>query len=84
MDKPSRFPEGVKFEVTETGPVRATVRITRTYRIPDSLAPDRRKRSRQKVNCRITTDVSLVTETPGVYFETVIDNRCLLYTSRCV
>jgi alpha-mannosidase len=77
VDKPSRFPEGVKFEVTETGPVRATVRITRTYRIPASLAPDRRKRSRQKVNCRITTDVSLVTETPGVYFETVIDNRAL-------
>ena len=38
VDKPSRFPEGVKFEVTETGPVRATVRITRTtgYRPPSA------------------------------------------------
>lgn len=74
VDGPCRL-RGGRFEVKEAGPVRATVRITRTYRLPASLAADRRKRSRQKVSCRITTDVSLLAETPGLYFETVIDNR---------
>ena len=75
VERPLRFPRGVKFEVVESGPVRAAVRITRTYRVPASLAADRQKRSRQKVDCRVVTDVSLIMETPGLYFYTVVDNR---------
>ncbi len=75
VKSPSLLTGGVKFEVTEIGPVRATIRMTRNYRLPTSLQPDRRKRSRRKVNCRITTSVSLYSGTPGIYFETIIDNR---------
>ncbi|NLZ28229.1 MAG: hypothetical protein GX887_04610 [Firmicutes bacterium] len=75
VSRPSRLPGRVKFDVIETGPVRATIRITRIYRLPASLQPDRRRRSRRKVNCRIITDVSLYAETPGIYFDTFIDNQ---------
>ncbi|HOP69741.1 MAG: glycoside hydrolase family 38 C-terminal domain-containing protein [Dethiobacteria bacterium] len=77
VDSPVRGLKKVRFEVTETGPVRASVRITRTYRLPASLSPTRESRSRKKVDCRITTIVSLISNWPGVHFETVIDNRAL-------
>lgn len=74
VEKPLRFPKGVKYEVVESGPVRATVRLTQTYRLPVSLAADRRKRARQKVDCQIVTEVSLIAGVPGIHFKTVIDN----------
>ncbi len=67
----------VKVEILERGPVRATARLTRVYRLPASLNRDRSGRSRKKVPCRIVTTISLIAGCRGVHIRTSVDNRAL-------
>lgn len=65
----------VKIEVLERGPVRVMARLIRVYRLPLSLTPERNGRSKKKIAYRINTTISLILDSPGVHFQTTVDNR---------
>jgi alpha-mannosidase len=65
----------VRTEVIESGPVRATVRIRGTYRLPVSVASDRRSRGRRKASVEVVRCVSLLAEGDRIDFRTEIDNQ---------
>ncbi|MGB4682355.1 MAG: glycoside hydrolase family 38 C-terminal domain-containing protein [Dethiobacteria bacterium] len=65
----------VRVKVIEEGPVRASLRITGHYRLPQSLAANRKERSRKSVLCPFSVTVSLLAGQRGIHVETVFDNR---------
>ncbi|MFQ5945033.1 MAG: alpha-mannosidase [Anaerolineae bacterium] len=72
VDRPTEPPQ---IEVLETGPVRSTLEIRSTYRLPAALNPDRRARSAEEVEVPITSRVSLARGIPRVEIETLVGNR---------
>lgn len=61
-------------EIVEPGPARATLRVTRTYLLPASCAPDRQARSPEQVTCAITSDISLAAGGRRVEICTTVEN----------
>jgi hypothetical protein len=61
-------------ETVESGPVRATLRVRKTYRLPASCSPDRLTRSGQEVDCEIVTDVSLEAGSRRVELRCSVEN----------
>src|SRR5258706_143253 len=47
-------------QVIESGPARATLRVSRVYALPARCTDDRQGRSQQHVECLVVSDVSLV------------------------
>ncbi len=70
-----RFPRAVRVRPVEHGPVRATLEIRATYRLPEGLDATRRRRSHRKVDVEMVTRVSLVDGLRRVEFQTEFDNR---------
>ncbi|UCD58033.1 MAG: hypothetical protein JSV16_02660, partial [Candidatus Hydrogenedentota bacterium] len=66
----------VKVEITERGPVRATLRLELCLRIPDKLVPSRETRSSSHVATNITTLVSIYRDIKRIDFRTALDNQC--------
>ncbi|HEY5640226.1 MAG TPA: glycoside hydrolase family 38 C-terminal domain-containing protein, partial [Dehalococcoidia bacterium] len=60
--------------VTEAGPARWTLEVRQTYRLPARLTPDRRARSKDEVECEITSRVRLYPGVARVDIETEVDN----------
>ncbi len=60
--------------IVEGGPVRATMRITRTYLLPRACTTDRSARSGDHVTCVVTSDVSLVAGARRVEIRTTVEN----------
>jgi alpha-mannosidase len=71
VDRPSRR---VRTRVIEQGPVRAALRIEAEYRVPASITPDRRRRSRRTVALKTVRSVSLAAGSPRVELRTEVDN----------
>lgn len=71
----TRLGRRVRVKVTEKGLVRASLRISGRYRLPESLAGSRRERSRKTVPCPFSVTVSLLAGQRGVHIETVFDNK---------
>jgi alpha-mannosidase len=61
--------------VTEAGPVRWTLEVRQTYRLPARLTPDRKSRSDDEVACEIVSRVRLYPGVARVDIETEVDNR---------
>ena len=77
VERPSgRFPTGraVRIRMVEQGPIRATLRIEATWRVPASLTPDRSGRSRGTVEVRTVQLVSLAAGAKRVEIRTEVDN----------
>jgi alpha-mannosidase len=66
--------EAPEVRVIEHGPARETLEVRMRYRLPKSLAADRRSRSRELVDCSIVTRASVYPNVPRVDIETEIDN----------
>jgi len=64
-----------RISLVERGPVRATFRIELDFALPASIEQDRIRRSAERVNCPITTYVTLHAGSPRVDFRTIVDNR---------
>lgn len=60
--------------VTERGPVRATMRVTRTLSVPASLTVDRGERTPETVVMTFISDISLYAGQPGVFITTQVEN----------
>ena len=65
----------VRVTVLERGPLRATLRVQATLRLPVSAAPDRKSRSKRTVAVPVTTRISLGAYSRSVECETTVDNR---------
>lgn len=81
MDTVVRHPRGrlglmrpVQTQLVERGPVRATLRIETVYRVPISLAPDRRARSKKTALIRTVRLVSLAAGASRIEIREEIDN----------
>jgi alpha-mannosidase len=61
-------------DVIEEGPLRATLRVRRTYRIPEGLRTDERARARRTVLLPVTTDLSLRAGEPFLRATTTLHN----------
>ena len=61
-------------EIVEEGPVRATLRVTRTYSLPKSCAESRGERSSETVSCMVASDVSLTADGRRVEIGTTVEN----------
>lgn len=61
-------------EVVEAGPVRATLRVTRTFSLPKSCAPDRASRAAERVDCVVISDVALTPTSRRVELRTTVQN----------
>ena len=72
VDRPTEPPQ---IKVLETGPVRRTLEIRSTYRLPAALTPDRRARGGEGVEVPLTSRVSLPPGIPRVEIETEVGNR---------
>jgi alpha-mannosidase len=72
IDRPSG---PVSVLVTENGPVRWTLEVRMTYRLPARLTEDRRGRSAEEVDCAIISRVRLFPGVARVDIETEVDNR---------
>ncbi len=59
----------------ENGPVRATLEIAQTYRLPAGLTADRAARSDEMVDVPLVTHVSLSPGVPRLDFITHVENR---------
>ncbi len=64
-------------EWVENGPARHTLQISQVYRLPKSLRPDWRGRSREPVGLPIVSRVSVYPGAPRVDIETTVDNEAL-------
>ncbi len=53
----------------------ATIRIRHRFLIPQSLTADRKRRTRRKVFCPLTTYITLKRKVKRVEFRTVVENR---------
>ncbi|MEX0683769.1 MAG: glycoside hydrolase family 38 C-terminal domain-containing protein [Dehalococcoidia bacterium] len=65
----------VSVAVMEAGPVRWTLEVRQTYRLPVRLTGDRGARSEEEVDCEIVSRVSLYPGVARVDIETDVDNR---------
>ena len=73
---PHQGDPAMRTAVIESGPVRATLEIRLIYRVPASLAGDRRGRDREHlVELSITTRVSVYAGLPRIDFVTTVDNQ---------
>ncbi|HEX6819453.1 MAG TPA: glycoside hydrolase family 38 C-terminal domain-containing protein [Ktedonobacterales bacterium] len=61
-------------EVVEAGPVRASLRVTRTYLLPASCTEARDARSGDTVRCVVTSDVSLTINSRRAEIRTTVEN----------
>ncbi|HLZ22124.1 MAG TPA: glycoside hydrolase family 38 C-terminal domain-containing protein [Ktedonobacterales bacterium] len=61
-------------QIVEEGPVRATLRIIRTFRLPASCTEARDARSGDTVHCAITSDVSLAINSRRIELRTTVEN----------
>jgi alpha-mannosidase len=68
-------PRRIRTDVLESGPVRATIRIRSTYRVPAAVRSDRGRRDRRTVDLEVTRFVSLEADGRRIEFRTEIDNR---------
>ena len=57
------------------GPVRQTLEVTQTYRVPASLGETRSQRSIEMVDLPMTTRISLIDGVPRVEVETTVENH---------
>jgi len=64
----------VRTDVLESGPVRATLRVRATYRVPEELGKERRSRGRRKVPVPVVRHVSLRTDGDMIELRTEVDN----------
>jgi alpha-mannosidase len=74
MDRIVGQPFRVRTRLTEQGPVRATLRIQADYRVPASLTPDRRGRSRKMEIIKTVLFVSLAAGASRVEIHAEVDN----------
>ncbi len=65
----------VRVDVLEAGPVRATLRVRSTYRIPSAVRRDRQGRERRMVEVEVVRLVSLAAGGDRIEFRTEIDNQ---------
>jgi alpha-mannosidase len=61
-------------ELTERGPMRATLKITRVYRLPVACAAERDARSGDTVECAVVSEVSLAAHARRVEIRTTVEN----------
>ncbi|MGH2515126.1 MAG: alpha-mannosidase, partial [Ktedonobacterales bacterium] len=61
-------------EVVEDGPVRATLRVTRTYLLPARCTDARDARSGDTVRCTVASDISLTVNGRRAEIRTTIEN----------
>ena len=61
--------------IVESGPVRQTLEIAQTYRVPAGLMPDRAQRRDELIRLPITTRVSLSAGVPRIDLSTTVENR---------
>ena len=66
---------GARVKVLERGPLRGTLLVQATLRIPASAAPGRKSRSKRTVAIPVTTRISLDAWSRFVECETTVDNR---------
>jgi alpha-mannosidase len=66
---------GARVAALERGPLRATLLVQTTLRLPASAAPDRKSRSKRTVAIPLTTRISLGAWSHFVECETTVDNR---------
>lgn len=64
-------------QVIESGPARATLRVSRVYSLPARCTDDRQGRSQQHVECLVVSDVSLVAGARRVEIVTTVENAAL-------
>jgi alpha-mannosidase len=69
---PSRTP---LVALTEHGPMRATLAITRVYRLPASCTAERDARSGETVDCTVISEVSLSAFARRVEVRTTVENQ---------
>jgi len=76
-------PSSVSVEATEHGPLRARVRIDRTYRWPLAAdGPD--ARSAEMADVVVTTVLTVEADSPLVHLEVTVDNPCTNHRLRMV
>jgi len=63
-----------KTRLVERGPLRASLQVSMTMRVPESAARDRKSRSRRMVTLPVVTTCSLTASSRSVVFETAIEN----------
>jgi alpha-mannosidase len=64
-----------RIEITESGPVRATLRVVQEYSVPRACSADRSARSDERIACVVVSDVSLVASAQRVEITTVVENN---------
>ncbi|MEW6510937.1 MAG: glycoside hydrolase family 38 C-terminal domain-containing protein [Bacteroidota bacterium] len=63
-----------KIQRIEEGPLRASLRVEVTLRVPASAAPDRKSRSPRRVLLHITSELSITPYSRSVEFSTTVEN----------
>jgi alpha-mannosidase len=64
-----------ELSLVDHNPISATYKLEMTLRLPKQLAPDGRERVEERVDCPITTYMTVTKGVPRVDFVTEIDNR---------
>jgi len=67
--------KSAKVEVIERGPVKATIKVALTLKLPRSLSEDRKSRSLEVVNCPVESRVTLYAGIPRIDIETTVRNN---------
>ncbi len=67
----------VRVHVLEKGPLRASLSIGTTLRLPASASADRKSRSARTVDVPVRTVITLGAHSRSLGFETTVDNRAL-------
>ncbi len=73
-----------QLSLIEAGPARATIRVSATYMLPAGCTLDRVGRSRELVQCDITTDISLDGGAHRVELRTTVENAARDHRLRAV
>ena len=66
-----------RLTVEEEGPLRASLAILTTLRVPASASPDRKRRSARTVALTVRTTIALGAHSRSLACETTVDNRAL-------
>jgi 2-O-(6-phospho-alpha-D-mannosyl)-D-glycerate hydrolase len=72
---PLATPESAVARAIERGPVRSRLRMSIVYRLPASLAADRRSRAQETVEVPVELTATLYAGLDRVDFEAMVDNR---------
>ena len=67
--------KSAKVEVIERGPVKATIKVALTLKLPRSLSEDRKSRSLEVVDCPVESRVTLYAGIPRIDIETTVRNN---------